>query len=103
MKHFISNTYASFDRRGLGGCSGDQGTWLPPTVLGELLDQMLLVEGFYCSGPVICILPSGEEWLVAWFPVNTKVLEQFNEMSTQPSSTVAETPSVRRNDSAGYR
>jgi hypothetical protein len=33
-----------------------------PTILGELFDQMLLVEGFYCSGPVIGILTTLEEW-----------------------------------------
>ena len=39
-----------------------------PTVLGELLDQMLLVEGFYRLGPVVGILTSGTEWMVAWLP-----------------------------------
>jgi len=34
---------------------------LQPTVLGELLDQLLLVEGFYCSGPVIGILTTLKE------------------------------------------
>ena len=45
-----------------------------PTVLGELLDQMLLVEGFYGMGPVIGILTTAEEWVVSWFPVDTKTL-----------------------------
>ena len=41
---------------------------LAPTVLGELLDQMLLIEGFYGSGPIIGILTTLDEWLFAWFP-----------------------------------
>ena len=40
---------------------------IQPTVLGELFDQMLLLEGFYCSGPVIGILTTLEEWVFAWF------------------------------------
>jgi hypothetical protein len=32
-----------------------------PTVLGELFDQMILVEGFYMSGPVIGILTTLED------------------------------------------
>jgi hypothetical protein len=47
---------------------------LEPTVLGELMDQMLLVEGFYGMGPVIGILTTAEEWLVSWFPVDSDVL-----------------------------
>lgn len=49
-----------------------------PTVLGELLDQMLLVEGFYGMGPVIGILTTGEEWLVSWFPADSSALEVVN-------------------------
>ena len=45
-----------------------------PTVLGELLDQMLLVEGFYGIGPVIGILTTADEWMMSWFPVDTKTL-----------------------------
>lgn len=47
---------------------------LQPTVLGELLDQMLLVEGFYGMGPVLGILTTGEEWLVAWFDVDSRAI-----------------------------
>jgi hypothetical protein len=47
---------------------------LEPTVLGELMDQMLLVEGFYGMGPVIGILTTAEEWLVSWFPVDSDAL-----------------------------
>jgi hypothetical protein len=39
-----------------------------PTVLGELYDQMMLVAGFYGTGPVCGILTTGAEWVVAWFP-----------------------------------
>jgi hypothetical protein len=42
-----------------------------PTVLGELFDQMILVEGFYVSGPVIGILTTLEDWLFCWFPADT--------------------------------
>ena len=45
-----------------------------PTVLGELLDQMFLVEGFYRTGPVIGILTTGEEWVMSWFPGDTDTL-----------------------------
>eukprot|EP01040_Poterioochromonas_malhamensis_P012013 gene12014-13120_t len=51
---------------------------LEPAVLGELLDQMLLVEGFYGMGPVIGILTTGDEWVVSWFPVDQQMLEQFD-------------------------
>ena len=47
---------------------------LEPTVLGELMDQMLLVEVFYGMGPVIGILTTAEEWLVSWFPVDSDIL-----------------------------
>ena len=42
-----------------------------PTVLGELFDQMILVEEFYMSGPVIGILTTLEDWLFCWFPADT--------------------------------
>jgi hypothetical protein len=40
------------------------------TVLGDLLDQMMLVGGFYGMGPVIGILTTAEEWLISWFPAD---------------------------------
>lgn len=40
---------------------------LEPTVLGELMDQMILVDGFNGMGPVIGILTTAEEWFVSWF------------------------------------
>jgi hypothetical protein len=51
---------------------------LQPTVLGELLDQLLLVEGFYSSGPVIGILTTFSEWLFAWFPADNDNFIQNN-------------------------
>lgn len=58
-----------------------------PTVLGELLDQMLLVEGFYGMGPVIGILTTGEEWLVSWFPADSSALEVVNSPCSGASFT----------------
>ena len=58
---------------------------LQPTVLGELLDQMLLVEGFYGMGPVIGILTTAEEWLLAWFPVDTASLENCDITTSKDS------------------
>ena len=62
-----------------------------PTVLGELLDQMFLVEGFYMTGPVIGILTTGEEWVVSWFPGDTDTLtkkillkRRIQRLSDQP-------------------
>jgi hypothetical protein len=60
---------------------------LEPTVLGELLDQMMLVEGFYGMGPVIGILTTAEEWLISWFPADSETLSHFN-----PSETLFTTP-----------
>jgi hypothetical protein len=66
---------------------------LQPTVLGDLLDQMLLVEGFYGMGPVIGILTTAEEWLVSWFPVDSEALARGDqsEVKQKPSSTSTET------------
>lgn len=50
----------------------DKNILIQPTVLGELFDQLYLVEGFYSSGPVIGILTSLEEWIFAWFCVDDK-------------------------------
>jgi hypothetical protein len=60
---------------------------LAPTVLGELLDQMLLVEGFYGMGPVIGILTTGDEWVVSWFPADQQVLEQCESKAEASFST----------------
>jgi len=72
---------------------------LEPTVLGELMDQMLLVEGFYGMGPVIGILTTAEEWLVSWFPVDSDALARVDPpmasfatpMKEKSSSTSTET------------
>lgn len=47
-----------------------------PTVLGQLLDEMLLIEEFYGLGPAIGILTTGQEWRVGWFEKDTKKLSQ---------------------------
>ncbi len=58
-----------------------------PTVLGELLDQMLLVEGFYGMGPVIGILTTGDEWVISWFPADQQVLERCESKAEASFST----------------
>jgi len=59
---------------------------LEPTVLGELFDQMLVVEGFYGMGPVIGILTTGEEWVVAWFPCDSDALTVSHQPKLEESS-----------------
>jgi hypothetical protein len=56
-----------------------------PTVLGELFDQMMLVEGFYGMGPAIGILTTGEEWIFSWFPSDHATL--LNQNATVDSFT----------------
>jgi len=72
------------------------------TVMGELLDQMLLVEGFYRIGPVVGILTSGAEWMVAWLPEDadvfathesaTKSPTEFNTQQAAPPATALLAP-----------
>lgn len=57
-----------------------------PTVLGELFDQMILVEGFYMSGPVIGILTTLEDWLFCWFPADTEHFSSELEPYTATSA-----------------
>jgi len=64
---------------------------LEPTVLGELLDQMFLVEGFYGMGPVIGILTTGEEWIVSWFPIDDNNL-RGTRVSVEGSDATFSTP-----------
>lgn len=59
----------------------DEDILLKPTVLGELFDQLFLVEGFYTSGPVIGILTSLQEWMFAWFSVDDKHFTNENPLS----------------------
>lgn len=59
---------------------------LQPTVLGDLLDQMLLVEGFYGMGPVIGILTTAEEWVVSWFPADSEALKHCDTINTLEAS-----------------
>jgi len=52
---------------------------LQPTVLGELLDQIMLLEGFYAMGPIVGILTTGVEWMVCWLPSNENAFEKLKE------------------------
>jgi hypothetical protein len=62
------------------------GALLAPTVLGELLDQMLLIQGFYGSGPIIGILTTLDEWLFAWFPEDAEHFATNNNEEAPISS-----------------
>jgi hypothetical protein len=75
---------------------------LEPTVLGELLDQMLLVEGFYGMGPVIGILTTAEEWLVAWFPVDSDALAHVDPPEASFTTPVKQKPSSTSTETEGY-
>lgn len=76
----------------------DKDILLQPTVLGELFDQLFLVEGFYTSGPVIGILTSLKEWLIAWFVADNQHFTDENPLlscftPTENSSPEGLTPS----------
>lgn len=72
---------------------------LEPTVLGEILDQMLLVEGFYGMGPVIGILTTAEEWILSWFPVDTNDLKHLSTGRSDASfSTASEFIHIKQHD-----
>ncbi len=76
---------------------------LEPTVLGELLDQMLLVEGFYGMGPVIGILTTAEEWVVSWFPADSKVLEHSGVELLEASFSTPSKPSTSSAEALGAK
>ena len=44
-----------------------------PTVIGELFDQMKLIQLFYGMGPALGILINGEQFVVSWFPEDDEV------------------------------
>ena len=67
---------------------------LERTVLGELLDQMFLVEGFYGTGPVIGILTTGDEWVVSWFPGDTDTLASRGQSEASYSTPLKPTSTV---------
>ena len=72
-----------------------------PTV-PKSLDQMLLVEGFYGTGPVIGILTTGEEWVVSWFHGDTDTLSTILSEEDQPEasySTPLQSASTVNNES----
>eukprot|EP01036_Dinobryon_divergens_P027180 gene27180-35907_t len=72
-----------------------------PTVLGELFDQMILIEGFYMSGPVIGILTTLEDLLFCWFlPADTahfsSELEPYSATSTFLTPQKASAPTAEQ-------
>ena len=71
---------------------------LRPTVLGELLDQMILVEGFYGMGPVIGILTTAEEWLVSWFPSDSNMSLEEKALFTTPGKQKSSSTSIETED-----
>lgn len=84
---------------------------LSPTVVGELFDQMMLVEGFYMSGPVCGILTTGMEWMVCWFAEDDSIFgasfdfvrsDGTDRTPTKPRDSAADstpgTPSQTRGD-----
>lgn len=85
------------------------------TILGELFDQMILVQGFYGSGPIIGILTTLEEWVFACFPNDAEHFathssstphgsESFmtpiknNQLNDDPDSPPGHTPSQQKED-----
>eukprot|EP01036_Dinobryon_divergens_P026414 gene26414-35062_t len=80
---------------------GTNNILIQPTVLGELFDQMLLVEGLYFSGPVIGILTTFEEWMLAWFVADDKHFTcETNSGTAAVKVTVFATPTTKPTDSA---
>ncbi len=70
-----------------------------PTVLGELFDQMVLVEGFFGMGPAIGILTTGEHWVVSWFPVDNDNIanlssQQYTSSFSTPTKSVSSVGSI---------
>jgi hypothetical protein len=94
-----------------GSGSGGSSILLQPTVLGDLFDQMLLVEGFYGMGPVCGILTTGEEWLVAWFDADQALLSETlsdplvrtHEKKTSSSHSSDSAPEDKQQSSGGGR
>ena len=82
------------------GSRGESSILLQPTVLGELFDQMLLVEGFYGMGPVCGILTTGEEWFVAWFPVDHEHLKDTPPVGTSDSFSTPEKNSSSKEENS---
>lgn len=75
---------------------------LQPTVLGELMDQMLLVEGFYGMGPVIGILTTAEEWLVSWFPVDSSALSRVDHPEASITTSTKQKSNPTSTEPMGY-
>jgi hypothetical protein len=75
---------------------------LKPTVLGELLDQMMLVEGFYGMGPVIGILTTAEEWLISWFPVDSDILAHVDPPEASFTTPMKQKSSFTSTETKGH-
>ena len=63
---------------------------------------MLLVKGFYRTGPAIGILATGEEWVVSWFHGDTDTLSTILSEEDQPEasySTPLQSASTVNNES----
>ena len=75
---------------------------LKPTVLGELMDQMLLVEGFYGMGPVIGILTTAEEWLISWFPMDSDVLAHVDPPEASFTTPMKQNSSCTSTETKGH-
>ena len=73
-----------------------------PTVLGELLDQMMLMEGFYGMGPVIGILTTAEEWLISWFPVDSDALAHVDLSEAKFTTAVKPKASSTSTETKGH-
>lgn len=106
IKHMATNIFALSLRGRLVGVivikKPQKNALEMPTVLGELFDQMILVEGFYMSGPVIGILTTLEDWLFCWFPANTAhFISEFEDYAATPhkaSSTVGDSRNPLRDN-----
>lgn len=64
-----------------------------PTVIGELFDQMKLIQLFYGTGPALGILTTGEQFVVCWFPEDDEVFSAPPKVElyvASPSNNVKE-------------
>lgn len=71
-----------------------------PTVMGELLDQMLLLEKFYSCGPIIGVITTFSEWRFAWFPEDNDHFCSELSFDSENSQSNFLTPVKAKNDSS---
>jgi hypothetical protein len=73
------------------------------TVLGELFDQLMLVEGFYGMGPALGILTTGQEWIFSWFPADhdTLCIRSTASSFTTPKKQKLSTPEPKTSSPPG--